>query len=811
MIISIRTTAHWAVWIGLATLAGEARAQSARPTETGTTSDVRREDLRYFDADARPEFEAREAKKATGDGSRNRTAGRRALPPGVEEISILGQDDQAFRAPGSVYQLDSEFLNRAEIDDVHQALANVPGVYVRDEDGFGLRPNIGMRGAWSDRSSKITLLEDGVLLGPAPYSAPAAYYFPLFTRIHGVTVTKGPAAISTGPQTVAGSVDLATQPVPEDGPAAYVDAAGGSFGTVKLHGYGGFGAERWGVLVEGAHLRTNGFKDIVDGDGDDADPLDDRNTGFQRTDVMVKGLLRSDPDRSAVHSLELKGGFQAEVSNETYLGLAEDDFATAPFSRYEASQEDQMDWERTQVQLRWTLKAPAFDVNVTAYRHDFQRVWRRFQGFGPGGPVVANVLRNPNASDNALFVAVLEGAQDSEGQRQEIRITNNDRSFVSQGIQARAEIDFDTGPANHTTEVGARIHHDRIDRDHTEDPFIISGGELTPAAGPRVSTTDNFDSTIAGAAYLRHTLRWSGLTLSPGIRVEAFEIRRRLEDAPDRPELSSTQAVWLPGVGASYEILPGFLALAGVYRGFSPPPPGLLTPSTASGEQEPMGEPEPETSWNSELGLRLRTDVLWMEAIGFFNRYENFVGLDTASSGGDLSGAARSLGGADVAGIEAALQTGFEGPWNLRFGLSANYTYTHTAFLEDIPFGAFNPRFNGAQAGDPIPYVPEHLGAVRGTIDHPDWGGLTLGARGQADTLDRVAVDPGDPTAFNDGYAVVDLTARFFATDWLTVYTRIDNLFDDTYLVSRLPFGARPGRPFTALVGVKLRAEPPRD
>jgi Fe(3+) dicitrate transport protein len=200
-----------------------------------------------------------------------------------------------------------------------------------------------------------------------------------------------------------------------------------------------------------------------------------------------------------------------------------------------------------------------------------------------------------------------------------------------------------------------------------------------------------------------------------------------------------------------------------------------------------------------------------VEAIGFFNRYENFVGLDTASSGGDLSGAARSLGGADVAGIEAALQTGFEGPWNLRFGLSANYTYTHTAFLEDIPFGAFNPRFNGAEAGDPIPYVPEHLGAVRGTIDHPDWGGLTLGARGQADTLDRVAADPGDPTAFNDGYAVVDLTARFFATDWLTVYTRIDNLFDDTYLVSRLPFGARPGRPFTALVGVKLRAEPPRD
>ncbi len=90
------------------------------------------------------------------------------------------------RVAGSAHVIGEEELELYEADDIHQVLGKVPGVYVRGEDGFGLRPNIGIRGANSDRSAKIVLLEDGVLLGPAPYSAPAAYYFPMATRLVGV-------------------------------------------------------------------------------------------------------------------------------------------------------------------------------------------------------------------------------------------------------------------------------------------------------------------------------------------------------------------------------------------------------------------------------------------------------------------------------------------------------------------------------------------------------------------------------------------------------------------------------------------------
>ncbi len=94
------------------------------------------------------------------------------------------------RVAGSAHVIGRDELELTEQNDVHRVLQQVPGVYVRDEDGYGLRPNIGLRGAASDRSSKVTLMEDGVLFAPAPYSAPAAYYFPLITRMDSVDLYK---------------------------------------------------------------------------------------------------------------------------------------------------------------------------------------------------------------------------------------------------------------------------------------------------------------------------------------------------------------------------------------------------------------------------------------------------------------------------------------------------------------------------------------------------------------------------------------------------------------------------------------------
>jgi len=695
-----------------------------------------------------------------------------------ESVTIVDRRGRTPRVAGSAHVLDAEELERHENDDIHRVLAPVPGVYVRDEDGFGLRPNIGLRGANSDRSAKVTLEEDGVLLAPAPYSAPAAYYFPMTTRMVGVEVFKGPAATSHGPHTVGGAVNLKTRAVPRNRAVGGVDVAFGTYDTLKLHGHVGGGTRTAGALLEGVLLRTDGFKQL-DGGG---------STGFLKGELMFKGRVEAPAEGPIRNAWELKLGYSGERSNETYLGLSNADFGETPYRRYAASRLGLMAWKRAQAELAWTLTAGRdLDARVVGYYHHLDRSWTKLNGLA-SGESLHRLLLGDGGGQSAIPMAILRGEADSEGLDQQLLIGTNARRYHAGGVQGRVRWRARLGPVTNHLEVGLRVHHDRIQRTHDEARHSMRDGEPVAEEEPGI-TTQNDHSATALAVYATDELALGPLRVLPGVRVEV--IRTEATDLLADHTLAKTQAVGLPGLGLHLQAAPWLSFLAGAHRGFSPSAPSADAETT------------PETSWNIEGGARFDHQGLQAELIGFYNHYDNLTGQCTFSGGcaDDQVGTTFNAGRVHVYGLEALVRG--EIPLPNGFGVRGHVSYTATGSRFATTFVSGFPQFGLVEAGDALPYVPEHQGAAGIGFAHP-FGNVDLTAKAQSAMRDAAGQGAIPENEVIPAYVVLDLAADVWVSRYARIYVTVNNLTNAKYLVSRRPFGARPGRPFHAMVGAKL-------
>ena len=199
----------------------------------------------------------------------------------LENIIIVGYPTDVS---GSAHVLDKEELSIFKASDMLRMLRSVPGVYIQEEDGFGLRPNIGIRGSGIDRSGKIAVMEDGVLIAPAPYTASSAYYFPTARRMSAIEVLKGPSAVAVGPRTTGGALNMVSTQIPDEmGMSGELDFRAGNHDLTDTHAYLGNRGERFSWLVETVQQHTNGFKEL-----DGPAGLDNGDTGFDIQDYMVK-------------------------------------------------------------------------------------------------------------------------------------------------------------------------------------------------------------------------------------------------------------------------------------------------------------------------------------------------------------------------------------------------------------------------------------------------------------------------------------------------------------------------------------------
>ncbi|NRD43039.1 TonB-dependent receptor family protein [Corallococcus exiguus] len=692
------------------------------------------------------------------------------------ESVVVGTSEA--KTSGSIHILTPEKLQRYELDDPQAILQSVPGVYGRGEDGFGLRPNLGLRGVNPDRSKKVTLLEDGILFGPAPYSAPAAYYFPLMTRMQSVRVLKGPSSVQQGPQTVGGSVDLITRDIPAQ-EAFGLDVAGGQYLYGKAHGFFGASTERAGFLIEGIHLRSSGFKDL---DNSDA------TTGFHRNEWMAKARYRLVPDGDLRQTLQLKLGYSDEGSNETYLGLSDADFAANPLRRYKASQFDHMRWHRTQAVLSHVLEGRDITVTTSLYRQDLDRSWRKVNGFR--GISISDVLADPTSARNAIYYSVLTGEQDSSTPGETILIGPNYRVFVNQGLQSVARWSARTGALSHNVEFGVRYHFDSIDRRHTQDGFRMVSGELVAEGGATEVTADNKDSTHALALHATDAIAWGPLVVTPGVRLEV--IRSKSVDKLESTTQNGSLEALMPGVGVYGALNPALGLFAGAYRGFSPPAPG---------QPQAVG---PEKSINYEAGARWSRRSERFEVVGFFNDYSNLTDVCTFSNGCFNDNLDRQVdaGEANIYGLEAYAEKTFRPGGGITFPLTVAYTFTRTKLLND--FRSADPQFGNVVAGDELPYVPNHQLFASIGVEGARWGAFI-----SSTFLSSMREQAGQgeiPEGLKTGALLTfDVNANWNITRWGQLYVSGRNLLDEAVIVGRRPYGARPNAPRMLIGGFKVQ------
>jgi Fe(3+) dicitrate transport protein len=710
-------------------------------------------------------------------------------------ISIIGESSK--KIAGSGEKIDGLTLSKLNQPDINKVLRNVPGVNVRDEEGFGLRPNIGLRGTPVNRSAKITLMEDGVLIAPAPYADPSAYYFPTFARMSGIEVLKGSSQIKYGPYTIGGAINLISTSIPTSF-KGLAQISYGSFGTNQQRLWIGDSHKNIDYVFEVNRLASNGFKQI-DGGG---------NTGFDRRDVLGKVRWHSAAEAKIKQALTFKFVRTEEEGNETYLGLTYEDFSNNPLRRYAGTQKDILNMNHSHFALNYSINPTrSLSINTTAYYAETFRDWARANSFG--GQSITAILADPVT--NQTGYDIMTGQADGN-----IVYRSAARTYYSRGVQTNVKQHLKTGKIVHKFELGGRFHQDQADRYGTQSTYTMTNGVMgMTTAGIQGNQENQIRNATSAAGYFNYELTWKRLKLNPGIRYEYIEFEFLNYGTADYTRLGTNLksaknylSVFLPGVTAAYDINAKMNAFIGVHKGFSPPGMPSVTSTT--------GQASEEVAINYEVGYRFGSKGLDIQLVGFLSDYSNLLGSDNVSGGGAGTGDMFNAGNATIQGIELSADYVLQPAKNkfpdLKIPVRIAYTFTDARFKETFVNGGGDWGTGTINSGDLIPFITPHLAMISIGVEGKKYSamfsgryvGLTRTSPGQNEVITPLSNENFANVDAISAFTIIDFSANYHFNKTWTVFATINNLTNNRDIVSNLPQGYRPAMPFALNLGLKV-------
>ncbi len=706
-------------------------------------------------------------------------------------LTVVGGKDRVSDLVGSAAYLNTADIQQQNYTNINRLLAKVPGVYTREEDGYGLFPNLSIRGNLGTRTEKTTVMEDGILMAPAPYSAPSAYYSPNAGRMSGLEILKGSSQVKYGPHTTGGVINYLSTPVPEQ-ESFYGKFTYGSDNTFLGHAHYGNTIQtengKFGYLLEMHYQRSDGFRSIQ-GYGD-------RSTGFERIEPMLK--LFWEPDTPLKQRLEFKAGYTDMGANETYLGLTESDASDNPHDRYAATVFDNIDTHQTRSYLKYTLEpSDALKLEATAYYNSFNRNWYKLDHVStavmPGADSRGRIATGRTSIHSALMspaeLAVIQG--DTPGS---IGVKANSRDYYSYGIQFAGQYDFTFGGVEHSLTSGVRLHRDRIRRAQWVDIYDAdgAGGFDILREGFEGEETNRRQQTDAVAFFIEDSVKMGNLTLRPGLRFE--HIAYDYEDFNGGSSRSDDLNVWAGGIGFTYELCATDKLFGGIYRGVSTPSPSGFT------NPDPEDQTDEETSISYEFGWR-HADADTYRAFELVGFYTDFDSLLAPAAGVGQNDPANG-GAARVYGIEAqfSYDPASAAGKSYRLPMYVSATWTKATLEQDIAADSgniFSDFQGGDETGNDIPYVPEWKIAAGIGVDMTKWG-ANLDATWTS-AMYGTGGNHDDPvTSAREGK--IDEALLFDLSGWYQLDENwklvggVYNILDEESITSRLADGPRVGR-----------------
>jgi Fe(3+) dicitrate transport protein len=685
------------------------------------------------------------------------------------EVLILAKLDRLFtKIPGSASFIPAKELQRINALSGNEVLRRSPGVHVSDEEGIGLRANIGIRGLDPDRSRSLLVMEDGIPVSLAPYGEPEMYYTPPIDRMSGLEILKGSGQILYGPQTIGGVLNYLTKAPPAEREA-----------SIKLQsGKGGY----YNLLAQyGNRLGNTGF--YISALKKGANNIG--STQFDVTDILSKIEFKWNEKST----LLIKTGIYNEISNATYIGITQTMYDAGGQDFVRMAPEDQLSVRRYHLSVNHRYRfSKTLNLNTTAFAYTTSRNWRR-QDF------VSNPADNTKPTN---WTGVTWGDESVVGGAIYMRNStgNRNRQFEVAGIQTGLDGQYHGLGMNHEWKAGARYIYEKADEQR------INGTKYDAESGALTEDEDRLGKAVS--AYLQHSTKLrTNITLHAGIRFESFNYERQIFRRTFKVGTQNvirdtfvangrTVQSWIPGAGFNWKVKPQITLFGGIHKGFAPP-------RTKDGISDTgvVYELKAEQSINTELGFRssIAGGLQW-ELTAYRMSFSNQVIPVSESSGGAGSGLVN--GGKTLhQGIETAVV----------MDISRWLSWQKVSLVADVNANWVDARFKGDRNKEGIsitdnrtPYAPEWLvnGAV--TLEWYKGPGMRLlvnyTGKQYADELNTVNASADGRIGLIPSFYTFDATA-YYTLEKIrtTLQLSVKNLTDERYIASRRPQGIRVGLP----------------